>query len=241
MKNLYIPKGKILNYESLICQDIVNDGTLIVEDKIHARHISGQGVVNAGAISCRSLSASDINAAYITTGKLAAERVCASEVKVSGAAVVSCCLEAAYVVTPKLTVALSEIGEMDVKDVVNLTDKRRSIFGAVLAGFFRRLWLSLTHQIPADAECIPEQPEHNPIMRLTDEEGMKKISEMLNIDPNADLWQDFEFKRLAALYRLLKSEGYALRLAPFPVPSTRECSDFTYEDTAQDKDKKNAA
>ena len=76
MKNLYIPKGKILNYESLICQDIVNDGTLIVEDKIHARHISGQGVVNAGAISCRSLSASDINAAYITTGKLAAERVC---------------------------------------------------------------------------------------------------------------------------------------------------------------------
>ena len=148
MKNLYIPKGKILNYESLICQDIVNDGTLIVEDKIHARHISGQGVVNAGAISCRSLSASDINAAYITTDKLAAERVCASEAKVSGAAVVSCCLEAAYVVTPKLTVAL---------------------------------------------------------------------------------------------YRLLKSEGYALRLAPFPVPSTRECSDFTYEDTAQDKDKKNAA
>ena len=111
----------------------------------------------------------------------------------------------------------------------------------MLAGFFRRLWLSLTHRIPADAECIPEQPEHNPIMRLTDEEGMKKVSEMLNIDPNADLWQDFEFKRLAALYRLLKSEGYALRLAPFPVPSTRECPDFTYEDTAQDKDKKNAA
>lgn len=58
---------------------------------------------------------------------------------------------------------------------------------------------------------------------------------------NADLWQDFEFKRLAALYRLLKSEGYALRLAPFPVPSTRGCPDFAYEDTVQDKDKKDAA
>lgn len=73
MKNFYIPKGKTLNYESVTCQDIVNDGTLIVEGCIHARRISGQGVVNAGAISCRSLSASDINAAYITTGKLTAE------------------------------------------------------------------------------------------------------------------------------------------------------------------------
>lgn len=227
MKNLYIPKGKILNYESLICQDIVNDGTLIVEDKIHARHISGQGVVNAGVISCRSLSASDINAAYITTGKLAAERVCALEVKVSGAAVVSCCLEAAYVVTPKLTVALSEIGEMDVKDVVNLTDKRRSIFGAMMAGFFRRLWLSLTHRIPMDAENAPVQPEHDPIL-----ESEGKESKTYDDLPIADLWKDFEFKRLAAMYRLLKSEGYALRLAPFPVPSTRECPDFTYEDAA---------
>lgn len=232
MKNLYIPKGKTLRYESLSCQDIVNDGTLIVENKIRARHISGQGVVSAGAVSCRSLAASDISAAYITTGKLAAERVCASEVKVSGAAVVSCCLEAAYVVAPKLTVALSEIGEMDVKDVVNLTDKRRSIFGAMLAGFFRRLWLSLTHHIPVDAKCAPEQLEHDPLMGFTDAEGMKKVSELLNIDPNADLWQDFEFKRLAALYRLLKPEGYALRLVPFPVPSTKECPDFTFEDAA---------
>lgn len=232
MKNLYIPKGKTLHYESLSCRNIVNDGTLIVEDKIQARHISGKGVVNAGAISCRSLSAEDVNAAYITTGKLAAERVCASEVKVSGAVVVSCCLEAAYVVTPKLTVAISEVGEMDVQDLVNLSDKRRSIFGALAAGFFRRLWMSLTHRIPTDAAHAPAQPEHNPIMRLTDESGMKKTAEMLNIDPNADLWQDFEFKRLAAVYRLLKHEGYALRLVPFPVPSTKKCPDFTFEDAA---------
>ena len=227
MKNLYIPKGKTLNYESLTCQDIVNDGTLIVEGRIHARHISGQGVVNAGAISCRSLSASDINAAYITTGKLAAERVCASEVKVSGAAVVSCCLEAAYVTTPKLTVALCEIGEMDVKDVVNLTDKRRSILGAILAGFLRRLWLSLTHRIPMDAKCAPAQPEHDPIL-----ESESKESRTYDDLPIAELWKDFEFKRLAAMYRLLKSEGYALRLVPFPATSTRECPEFTYKDAA---------
>ena len=142
MKNLYIPKGKTLRYEALACRNIVNDGVLIVESKIQARHISGKGVINAGSIACRSLSATDIDAAYITTGKLAAERVCASEVKVSGAAVVSCCLEAAYVVTPKLTVALSEVGEMDAQEVVNLPNKRRGILAALFAGFCRRLWMS---------------------------------------------------------------------------------------------------
>ena len=56
--------------------------------------------------------------------------------------------------------------------------------------------------------------------------------EVMAVGSFADLWQDFEFKRLAALYRLLKPEGYALRLVPFPVPSTKECPDFTFEDAA---------
>ena len=31
MKDLYIPKGKTLRYESLACRNIVNDGTLVVD------------------------------------------------------------------------------------------------------------------------------------------------------------------------------------------------------------------
>lgn len=230
MKNLYIPKGKTLRYEALACQNIVNDGVLIVESKIQARHISGKGIINAGSIACRSLSAADIDAAYITTGKLAAERVCASEVKASGAAVVSCCLEAAYVVTPKLTVALSEVGELDAHEVVNLSNKRRSILAALVAGFCRKLWMSMTHRIPMDAKCAPMEEEQADIMGYRDHTKSKDTPP--EEDPNADLWKDFEFKRLAALYRLLKSEGYTLRLAPFPVPSTKECPDFTYESAA---------
>ena len=109
MKDLYIPKGKTLRCESLACRDIVNDGMLAVEKGIQARRISGKGIVNAGSLSCRSLSAMDIEAGAITTGTLAAERVCAAEVKASGPMVVSCCLEAAYVETPSLTVAVSQV------------------------------------------------------------------------------------------------------------------------------------
>lgn len=238
MKNLYIPKGKTVHYESLACQNVVNDGTLIVKDAIQARHISGKGMIDAGSISCRSLCAAAIDAAHITTEKLAAERVCASEVMVSGAAVVSCCLEAAYVETPKLTVALSQIGELRAQEVVNLPGRRRSIPGALLAGFFRRLWMSLTARIPVDAEyvSIPETPEPAEEAPGPDPEDESNLSlEALAPPPgapNADLWDDFEFKRLAALYRLLKPSGYALRLAPFPTEEDIRAAESAFRDAA---------
>ena len=57
-----------------------------------------------------------------------------------------------------------------------------------------------------DAKCAPAQPEHDPIL---ESEGKESAA---NDDlPIEDLWKDFEFKRLAAMYRLLKSDGYALR------------------------------
>ena len=60
--------------------------------------------------------------------------------------------------TPRLTVALSQIGELRAQEVVNLSDRRRSIPGALLAGFFRRLWMSLTVRVPVDAVRIQSQP-----------------------------------------------------------------------------------
>lgn len=231
MKNLYIPKGKTLRYETLACRNIVNDGILIVENSIQARHISGKGVLDAGSIACRSLAAADIDAAHITTGKLAAERVCASEVRVSGAAVVSCCLEAAYVEVPKLTVALSQIGELRAQEVVNLSDKRRSIPGALLAGFFRRLWMSLTARIPVDAEYVPIEDTPEPALRNGDGLDFETFAPPPGA-LNADLWDDVEFKRLAAMYRLLKPSGYALRLAPFPAEEDIHAAEPGFRDAA---------
>ena len=231
MKNLYIPKGKTLHYEALACRNIVNDGVLIVENSIQARHISGKGVLDAGSIACRSLSAADIDAAHITTGKLAAERVCASEVRVSGAAVVSCCLEAAYVETPRLTVALSQIGELHAQEVVNLSDRRRSIPGALLAGFFRRLWMSLTVRVPVDAEYVPIEETPEPALGNGDAPDFEAFAPPPGA-LNADLWDDFEFKRLAAMYRLLKPSGYALRLAPFPAKEDIPAAEPGFRDAA---------
>lgn len=205
MKDLYIPKGKTLRYESLACRDIVNDGTLVVEKGLQARRISGKGVLNAGSISCRSVSAMDIEAGTITTRTLTAERVCAAEVKASGAAAVSCCLESGYVETPRLTVAVCQVETLRADDVVYLTARRRSIIGALFMGFVRRLWMMLKARIPVDAEYEELRDEPEP---ERDVPGGTDPS----ADPNAALLNDFEFKRLAAMYRLLKPYGYTVRL-----------------------------
>lgn len=207
MKTLYIPKGKNLHYEALACQNIVNDGVLTVEKAIQARDISGHGILNAGSISCRSLAAMDIEAAAITTERLAAERVCASEVRASRTALASCYLEAAYVETPRLTVAMSQIGELRAHEVVNLPDKGQSIWTALVSGFFRRLWLNLTNRIPVDAgfEPVPEESEPEP----------EPCGETPHT-PEEEPEDDFEFKRLTAMYRLMKESGYLLRITPLP-------------------------
>ena len=85
---------------------------------------------------------------------MAAERVCAAEIVLSGSATVSCYLEAEYVEVPKLTMAKHNIGTLKADDVITLPEKRRGIVGTLVAGFFRRLWLSVIHRIPVDAPYV---------------------------------------------------------------------------------------
>lgn len=203
MKDIYIPSGKILRYEALVCQDIVNDGALIVEKGVQARNISGKGVLNAGSISCRDLSAMDVEAGAVTARTLAAERVCAAEIKVSGPMAVSCCLESAYVETPRLTVALCQVERLRAGETIYLTARKRGVLGALLAGFVRRLWMALKARIPVDAEYEPVQEKA---------ESKSPEDAAPSADPNAELLNDFEFKRLAAIYRLLRPYGYTVRL-----------------------------
>lgn len=229
MKNLYVPKGKTLHYETLSCQNIVVDGVLVVEETLRARNISGKGVLDAGTISVRHAAAMDIECASLIAETLIAERVCAAEVILSGPAVVSCYLEAEYVETPKLTVGKSKIGTLQAADVINLPEKRRGILGALAAGFLRRLWLSMTRCIPVDADYVPAVPdsegveapqEKQPSTESEDIPSGKQFKQETADVPtvNDDLENDFEFKRLRAMYRLLHDYGYTLRITKREEP-----------------------
>lgn len=235
MKNLYIPKGKTLHYETLHCQNIVNDGTLIVDDTLHARTITGKGILDVGTVSARHVAAMDIECATMTAETLTAERVCAAEIVLSGSAVVSCYLEAEYVEVPKLTMAKHNIGSLKANDVVTLSEKKRGIVGTLAAGFFRRLWLSMIHHIPVDAPHV--QVEAPAAEDTGKEQEQPETEQTSNLHPqpaprasDSELEGDFEFKRLKAMYRLLKDYGYTLRITkqeePVAVPQEDSTETF---------------
>mgnify|MGYP000615207888 CR=1 FL=1 len=217
MKNLYIPKGKTLHYETLYCQNIVNDGTLIVDGTLHARSISGKGILKAGTVSVRHVAEMDIECATMNGETMAAERVCAAEIVLSGSATVSCYLEAEYVEVPKLTMAKHNIGTLKADDVITLPEKKRGIVGTLVAGFFRRLWLSVIHRIPVDAPYVqvaapaPESTDTEQEQPKPERAGDFQ-SQPVTQPMDLDLEEDFEFKRLKAMYRLLKDCGYTLRI-----------------------------
>lgn len=59
MKTVYIPKGEIIRYESLMMEHLVVHGCLQVSNGIKARTITGQGTISAGTIdlsSCPSIT-----------------------------------------------------------------------------------------------------------------------------------------------------------------------------------------
>ena len=146
MKTLYVPKGKTLHYERLECQTIIADGTLVVDGAVRAKRITGKGLLDAGSVYSPAVSVRDLDTVKVVCDLLAAEYVRAVEVIVSSSAVVSRYLEAEYVEARKLTVSKHQISELRVEEFTYLSEKKRGVIGALLSGFFRRLWLSVRHR-----------------------------------------------------------------------------------------------
>ena len=144
MKTVYIPKGEIVRYESLMTEHLVVHGCLQVSNGIKARTITGQGTISAGTIDADVIRVDDVEAGSIVCKRLLAKRVQSPEVFASESATVSCFLSAAYVETGRLTVTLSEIDEVKAEEVVNLTPKKRTLFGTLLASLLRSFWIALT-------------------------------------------------------------------------------------------------
>lgn len=144
MKTVYIPKGETVRYESLTTEHLVVHGCLEVTRGIKARTIAGSGTVRAGAVNADVIRVDDMDAGSIVCKRLLAKRVQSPEVFASESATVSCFLSAAYVETGRLTVTLSEIDEVKAEEVVNLTPKKRTLFGTLLASLLRSFWTALT-------------------------------------------------------------------------------------------------
>lgn len=226
MKTLYVPKGKTLHYERLECQTIIADGTLVVDGAVRAKRITGKGLLDAGSVYSPAVSVRDLDTVKVVCDLLAAEYVRAVEVIVSSSAVVSRYLEAEYVEARKLTVSKHQISELRVEEFTYLSEKKRGVIGALLSGFFRRLWLSVRHRTPINAPYKQSSPN------AKEESGMKGAGTTAPVNPTEAgkageaiqqdqelmkaflaragkgedrLADDFDFLKLKAMYVLLNT------------------------------------
>ena len=199
MKTVYIPKGEIVRYESLMTEHLVVHGCLQVSNGIKARTITGQGTISAGTI----------DADVIRVARRArVQRDLASE-----SATVSCFLSAAYVETGRLTVTLSEIDEVKAEEVVNLTPKKRTLFGTLLASLLRSFWTALTVRGQKEPTVMTDACEAMPegVTESTQEETQEPEAEQAApceeenaAEPEA---VDEELNRIVGIFKLAREQG----------------------------------
>ena len=241
MKTVYIPKGETVHYETLMTDRLVVKGCLDVVGDVCAKSISGSGVIHAGSIRADTIRADELEAANIVCKRLLAKRVEAPEITASDCMAVSCFLSAAYVETGKLTAAVSEISEIKAEEIVNLTPKKRGLLGTLLASALRSFWVSLTTPVKKEAAPPAElaeepsvedeapQDEENAPLKEEIARTVREIMEYERTMQGETDEADFELKRFTQMFKLLREQGYTLRIEPGTPEENAPVFDFEAE------------
>ena len=227
MKTIYIPRGETVQYEVLSADRLVVRGCLRVADSIHAKYICGDGDIHAGSVHADVIRADDVESTEVVCKRLIAKRVQTPTLIASDWAVVSCFLSAAYVETGKLTVAASEIDQMKADEVVNLSSKKRGMLRTLLSAALRSFWVSLTAPKAKKerkrkgkrvmASPKEKQAELDTAMRSEIAKTVRDIIEQERSGQDSTASskeEDFELKRLVSMFKLLREQGYTLRILP---------------------------
>lgn len=167
MKTVYIPKGETVSYENLTTECLVVEGCLKVSCDLKAKTISG-GFIEAGRVSAGEIRADDLECAGVACARLIAKRVETSELFASESAAVSCLLSADYVKAGRLFVGLSDIDEVEADEIINLRQKKRSLFRFLLASSLRSWWMRFTApaEDAVDADYEPVQDKDDSVIHL---------------------------------------------------------------------------
>ncbi len=236
MKTVYIPKGESVHYESLVTEHLVVKGCLSVTYGVKAKTISGDGVIYAGSVEADTIRTDSLEAATVICKRLIAKRVQAPEVFASESAAVSCFLSAAYVETGRLTVAISEIDQVKADEVINLTQKKRTLFGTLFISALRSFWMELAapkaQSEVMDAEYTAAQPETDPQPERaveTEPSTPKAQAEAESAAEQEAAPVDEELNRFIAMFKLLRESNFTLRIVPGTPEKNAPVFDFDTE------------
>ena len=224
MKTVYIPAGATYNYETLVTDDVIVHGHLHVTNGLKAKHISGRGFITAGEVSVDIVDVTELECGTVICRRLLAQRVSCNEAMISESAAVSRFFSANYVKAPSLTVAVSEIGEVDADEIVHLTPKPRGMILTLLFSKLRTFWLRLTASRPQGRFEKPrtesEEPSDTPedaetkanIAKIVQEVLAQQAAEKAACASNTDDADDFELQRMIGTFKLLRDKGYTAKV-----------------------------
>lgn len=235
MKTIYIPKGETIRYESLATEHLVVHGCLQVTCGITAKTITGYGTVHAGTVNADVIRVDDMDAGSIVCKRLLAKRVQSPEVFASESAAVSCFLSSAYVETGKLTVTLSEIDTVNAAEIINLTPKKRTLFGTLLASAFRSIWTVLTvpGQKELKATADVDDNVREAVVEPVQEEKQESVAAQAAPCATEDIAEpepaDEELNRIVGIFKLAREQGYTLKLIPGTPEENAPVFDFEHE------------
>ncbi len=239
MKTIYIPKGETVRYESLETERLIVKGCLKVTYGVHAKTIAGDGMIDAQSIHANDIRIREVESGSVICKRFIAEQAQTPELIASECAAVSTFLSAAYVKTGKLTVAVSEVDEVDADEVVNLRPKKRGLLMTLILSALTSLWLSLKEPRKAE-EPEPEQKQvdvaeaEEALDRAADAaeteairlQVAKTVREIMEENGIAADEGDVELKRIVSSFLLLRDQGYTLRVLPGTPEDNAPVFDF---------------
>jgi len=240
-KVMYIPKGQTVAFDNLYCENLIVLGTLIVRGRLVARNIrSTKGHICASSISAKSLVGNTVDADVIVVDRLIANQVDALEIRVTENMAASSFVKADLLKAGKVTLADSEIGDLQSDDVTYLTAKKRGLLGTLFASSMRAFWFYLSGQgvePVADEEETVKEPEAEASSEATAEADTTPSDETApETTEGSILSDDEEFLRIKMMYIVAKEAGYTLQLIPSePQPDGAANPDFQFAVPA-DKD-----
>ena len=243
MKTVYIPAGEAYHYETLVTDNVIIHGYLNVTNGLKAKRISGRGFLLAGEVSADTVDINELECGTVICRRLVARLVSVNEAMISESAAVSRFFSANYVKAPSLTVAVSEIGEVDADEIVHLTPKPRGMILTLLLSMLRTFWLRLTAsrsrgkfekprtKAPKDETAdTPEDTELKAnIAKVVQEVLAQQAAEKAACADDANEADDFELQRMVSTFKLLRSKGYTLRILPGTPEENAPVFDFAAE------------
>ena len=128
-----------------------------------------------------------------------------------------------------------KLDEVKAEEVVNLTPKKRTLFGTLLASLLRSFWTALTVHgqkeptVMTDAcEAVPEGVTESTREETQEPEAEQAVpcEEENAVEPEA---VDEELNRIVAIFKLAREQGYTLKLIPGTPEENAPVFDFENE------------